>query len=371
MGKRLHGSTRAYDLGDTKPNTVFASISNDLSEVTIRLISDGIEYLGILSGTYQVISVDNISGYAGVYEGVLTTLASPQDSIHVISDITFTNDELFLILTTAATETISSTTLFYGELSDPLRKIANKYSELQMRTVSCDNAFAITNNQRTVEASTLQRQRAITVGSEDFNVGYISVFHLSQSGVQALPFRAKINTNSSGFVDYLKTDKYPQSTYTITSAKADRVTITVESANELCLIQNNTWAPGSSETTFTIPLPYINSDDEFDLFDITVVTSSTTVTTNSSTDPTRVTWQMYKQNGFANSLTDGDSTTESGIPVRVDFIHDAYITSTITRTFYTSGNIRYTYVLSYPTENLTVSEIVTCSRFTTTVRIIP
>ena len=97
-----------------------------------------IEYLGgrqktELNGTCECVQTDEITGYAGVYEGFISPIegrelsANEEGLIPVIVDAVFTSKEVELVITLGyADEKHDPELLFYGQSSDTLDAISSE-----------------------------------------------------------------------------------------------------------------------------------------------------------------------------------------------------------------------------------------------------
>lgn len=119
----------------------------------------------------------------------------------------------------------------------------------------------------------------------------------------------------------------------------------------------NTYHPGNSQTSFTIPVPYFDGTS-VNTIPITFVTSATTVTTstyaNSDFDTGNTMWEMTSYNGWAPAVTDGNYTTGTGIACYASYQFEGTVTSSFNAPLNGSGSIRYQYVMGEPHDESSV-----------------
>ena len=85
---------------------------------------------------------------------------------------------------------------------------------------------------------------------------------------------------------------------------------------------------------------------QFVSFDVTM--SSTTVSTSkySSSSPhqnNKLSWEIYRRNGWNPDTFDGGYATESGMTVASTYTYEGNVTSNVTRSMTATGSIRYEY----------------------------
>ena len=132
-------------------------------------------------------------------------------------------------------------------------------------------------------------------------------------------------------------------------AYADKFSISICGNNGIIHAVANTYVPQNSETHTTLQIPvYLGSVLGVQLIPYQITTSSTIVTvsrypSNSQHPNNRVTWQIYKMNGWNSWEFEGDYTSQNGMTGASNYTVEGNITGSNVYCMYSTGSIRYEY----------------------------
>lgn len=332
-------------------------ISEDKNSVKLNLNSGGEQKYTVLSGYFNQVEIDGKVGYVGVYEGLLSpiqgrSLALNSDGLlPVIADITFSDSEMFAVITLGyATETSNPDILFYGDYSSQIAQFSNENAEM---TLSKAEETALQNDsnkegQPLRVDGTCRYKGATSVYMGSHLAGRLSVFHANQLRNQGnMSVYVKANTNSNEVKEYIKND-LGFGSYTV-MAYPDTFNISICGNHNDFHAVTNSYTPQNNSTSATISIPVYGGSVigvQFISFDITM--SKTTVTpskyTSSSQHPNnKLSWSIYKRNGWNPGTFDGDYTTETGMTVSSTYTYEGNVTSNLSRNMTSTGSIRYEY----------------------------
>lgn len=330
-------------------------IGLDKKTITITLSYKGTVNTAVLDGIYNEVSSANSVGYVGVYEGFISpiqnrTLALSADGkLPIIADITFTDSDVFAVLTLGyATETKNPDILFYGDYSTQIANISSTNAARSLEEAQIKQA----DESRTLTPMAVdgtckyQGYNAVYFGSK--MVGVLSVFHADELRNQGnMSTYVKVNTKSSLVKSYIR-DDLGFGSYTVT-AYPDTFNISICGNNNNLHAVTNSYTPQNKSTSATVSIPVYGGSViglQFVSFDVKM--SSTTVTTSkySSSSPhqnNKILWEIYRKNGWNPDTYDGDYATKSGMTVASTYTYEGNVTSNITRSMTATGSIRYEY----------------------------
>lgn len=178
--------------------------------------------------------------------------------------------------------------------------------------------------------------------------GVLSVFHADELRNQGnMSTYVKVNTKSSLVESYIE-DDLGFGSYTM-MAYPDTFNISICGNNNNLHAVTNSYTPQNNSTSATISIPVYGGSViglQFVSFDVTM--SSTTVTTSkySSSSPhqnNKLSWEIYRRNGWNPDTFDGGYATESGMTVASTYTYEGNVTSNVTRSMTATGSIRYEY----------------------------
>ena len=332
-------------------------ISKDKKTATISLNYGGSKSNAILSGYYNQVEIDGEIGYVGVYEGFLSPLQNKslaldsEGMLPVIADITFSSSEMFAVITLGyATETMNPDILFYGDYSSRIAQFSNENAKLTLS--KAEEQASQNDGDEDVQPlrvdGTCRYKGSTSVYMGSHLAGRLSVFHANELRNQGnMSAYAKVNTNSSAVKDYI-IDDLGFGSYTVT-AYPDTFNISICGNHNDFHAVTNSYTPQNNSTSATISIPVYGGSVigvQFISFDITM--SSTTVTpskySSSSQHPNnKLSWSIYKRNGWNPGTFDGDYTTETGMTVSSTYTYEGNVTSNLSRSMTSTGSIRYEY----------------------------
>lgn len=354
-------------------DSISFAIRQDLSTATVDMRLEDIPYSAVLYGESEKIVTDaNILGHVGVFEGVLSSSESAEE-LPVIADVTFTQDELFAVLTIGeTTETSNPTIKFYGDLSEKLGQIATKNSELHMQaratteicaSEDCENDATLDSGIMPAAYDTTIKYQASTRGNFGSHVcGRLSLFHPSYASSSGNTIvHAKVNTNSSGVLNYLRQDlgynNVDVAGYAL-SACPNRFEITVAGQHENFTILPKSYTPQPSETNLTIPIPYYTQSG-VKTINANFVTSKTSAIPRKYNSASKldniIDWDMSKVGGWESTEFDGDYNTDTGMSVMIGYGIFGDIQNNMSAFVSATTRIRYEYFLQTPTAVLTLN----------------
>lgn len=355
-------------------DSISFAIKQDLNTAAVDMKLEDIPYSAVLHGETEKIVADvDLLGYVGVFEGVLSSSESTE-TLPVIADVTFTQDELFVALTIGeTTETSNPTVKFYGDLSEKLGQIATKNSELHMQagatteicaSEGCESDATLDSGIMPAAYDTSMKYQAgsrVNFGSHV--CGRLSLFHPSYASSSGNTIvHAKVNTNSSGVLNYLRQDlgynNVDVAGYAL-SVRPNRFEITVAGQHEYFNITPNSYVPQNSMTTIPMIIPFYIEQYGYNSISVKVMTSKTTVTTAkyNKNDPEDnvIDWDMSKVGGWESTEFDGDYNTNTGMSVKIGYTILGNIQKNMSEIISATTHIRYEYFLQTPTAVLTLN----------------
>jgi len=345
---------KAQDRYD-KESSAQISIGHDKKSATVTLSYKGTVSTAVLNGAFETINSADGTGYVGVYEGFISpiqkrTLALNENGqLPIIADITFTDSNIFAILTLGyANETNNPDILYYGDYSTQLASISNANATRSLEEAQLQQAAENESVSVAAVDGTCKFQGYEPVYFGNRMAGVLSVFHADELRNQGnMSTYVKVNTKSSLVENYIKDDLgYGSNTM---MAYPDTFNISICGNNNNLHAVTNSYTPQNNSTSATISIPVYGGSViglQFVSFDVTM--SSTTVTTSkySSSSPhqnNKLSWAIYRRNGWNPDTFDGGYTTESGMTVASTYTYEGNVTSNVTRSMTATGSIRYEY----------------------------
>lgn len=346
------------------------SFEIDIEQKTLKL--DG-AYDVMLSGDIEQVLVDDITGYVGVFEGKLS------DGTAVITDATFTDSELFAVITVGSLGVNDPAILFYGQLTDTLGSIADKHSEeviiqrnLEKRQgngvaeysiedeaneADTDRTSIDTGIMPLVDAAT-KFQGYDTAPNAGYSFGVLSLFHADELRNQGvMTTYTKVNTKCTQVENYLKNVQG----FTAGSlvVYADTFDISICGNNDKLHAVPNAYLPQNNTTTATLTIPvYAGEVLGVQTIDFQITMSSTSVTTSkyspNSNPNSKVSWNIYQRYGWNPNTFDGGYATENGMVGEASYTYEGNVSDSFTTTMTATGRIRYEYQYTYAGSTMTL-----------------
>lgn len=330
----------------------------DKKTVELTLSYGGNVSATTLYGTYSEVKYADSVGYVAVYEGFISpipnrTLALSSDGkVPLIVDITFTDSDAFAALTLGyATETLYPDIIFFGDYSAQIANISNANAVRSLEEAQIKKIVEVeeTTSKAVDGTCKFQGYDSIYFGSKI--VGVLSVFHADELRNQGnMSTYVKINTKSTAVKNYIKDDLGFGSNTMM--AYPDTFNVSVCGNNNNFHAVTNSYTPQNNSTSATINIPiYAGSVVGLQFIPLDITMSSTTVTPSkySSSSPhlnNKISWEIYKRNGWNPNTFDGGYTSDSGMSVASTYTYEGNVTSNISRNMTSTGSIRYEYWIS-------------------------
>jgi len=346
---------KTWNENDTESYAQFC-INEDKENVTLTLSYQGTINTAVLIGSFETINTIDGKGYVGVYEGFISPLKGKDLALNengqlpIIADITFTDSEIFAVLTLGyANEKYNPDIVFWGDYSTQLANISREKATRSLEEAQLQND--IENNSAsnaTAVNGTCKYQGYSTVYLGNKMAGVLSVFHADELRNQGnMSTYVKVNTKSNLVESYIR-DDLGFGSYTM-MAYPDTFNISVCGNNNNFHAVINSYTPQNNSTSATITIPVYGGSViglQFVSFDITM--SSTTVTaskysSSSQHQNNKLSWNIYRRNGWNPDTFDGGYMTESGMVVQSTYTYEGNVSSNISRSMTSKGSIRYEY----------------------------
>lgn len=338
-----------------KDSSVLISISPDKKTAIITLSYNDTICTAVLNGTYNEVASSNGIGYVGVYEGFVSPIQNrslalnTDEQLPIIADITFTDSDIFAVLTLGyATETQNPDILFYGDYSAQVANISNTNATQYLAEAKIKHSTEDETAMPMSVDGTCKFQGHDTVYFGSHMAGILSIFHADELSNQGnMSTYVKVNTISNMVKNYIE-DDLGFGSYTM-MAYPDTFNISICGNNNNLHAVTNSYTPQNNATSSTISIPVYGGSIiglQFISFDITM--SSTTVTPSkySSSSPhlnNKLSWVIYKKNGWNPDTFDGGYATESGMTASSTYTYEGNVTSKVTKSMTATGSIRYEY----------------------------
>lgn len=331
------------------------SIGKDKETATITLSYGETKSTAILDGTYSEVITSNGIGYVGVYEGFIVPIQSrnlalsESGKLPIIADITFTDSDIFAVLTLGyANETQNPDILFYGNYSEQIANISNTNATKTLEAAQIKKAAEneIVTPMGIAGNCKYQGYDTVYLGSK--MSGVLSVFHADELRNQGnMSTYVKVNTKSDSVQQYIKEDlgygSYAKMAY------PDTFNISICGNNNNLHAVTNSYTPQNNSTSATISIPVYGGSViglQFVSFDVTMSSTEVTTSKYSSSSPhqnNKLSWEIYKRNGWNPDTFDGGYASESGMTVASTYTYEGNVTSNVTRSMTATGSIRYEY----------------------------
>ena len=282
--------------------------------------------------------------YMGVFETLL------DNEIPLIITATFTNDDIFVVLTAGYLGYENYEVVYFGQFNKKIKEINDlKFNNFNEGGLTQNNELLLENGNNSNSRATGQHQGGKTVYTGNYSTGYLNVYHKNQiEDEDEFTIWAKVNTNSVNMRTYLVNYVYTTADIVYVMPETFNVTITGKSSN--FEIFNEYWLdPISGEETVETEIYYIDpTTGLFDTLTISFVTDRTTAYTDStySGATNKAVWEIYKAYGWnstrfdATSLSNANNSSNSmGVKLRIEY--DGTHTTNITTNIETRATIRY------------------------------
>lgn len=328
-------------------------ICSDKKVVQISLTYNEIHYNAILKGICNEVNAEETSGFVGVYEGSLIPvrngdfISEQSANIPIIADITFTNTEMFAILTLGyVTSTEKPVILFLGDFTESIAQVSTIHAERSLAEVKVRNSETEMITPMSVDG-TCKYQESEAAYAGNYMVGVLSIFHADELKNQGnMSTYAKVNTRTYDMEKYIEEDIGLNAI----SVYADRFDVSICGNHNSFHAVTNSYLPQDGSTSETINIPvYLGSVIGLQLIPFELEMTSTTVSTSkySSTSPhpnNKITWSISKLTGWNSDTFDGGYGTEKGMTVASTFTYEDNVTSDISQSMSATAVIRFQYV---------------------------
>ncbi len=332
-------------------SSIEVSISDNLNIISGVLFYKDKVLKYNLEGNCKEVATERCIGYVATYEGAIDFATEEYEldndkMLPIIIDVVFSKEDMFLVVTIGcASESKRPDIAYYGDFTEDIGNISQKNAESVLKEKKVDTGHKYTST-RVNGICKYQGSSTINVGS--YTAGSISVFHADELRNQGnMSTYVKINTNCYNIEDYLNNDMGYGGKVHI--AYADKFSISICGNNGIIHAVGNTYVPQNSETNTTLQIPvYLGSVLGVQLIPYQITTSSTIVTvsrypSNSQHPNNRVTWQIYKMNGWNPWEFEGDYTSQNGMTGASNYTVEGNITGSNVYCMYSTGSIRYEY----------------------------
>ena len=336
-------------------SSVELTIHNDLCKVDMCLNYQGSIRKVTLSGDYERIATENETGYIGVYNGFIPTISSRNLCISkdgllpVTANIVFTNHEMKASLTLGyAGENIDPDILYYGDDTETLNailcaKIERKLMKETTRDdIGGDDGGGIPSP--TVDG-TCRYKGSANGYQQSYLVSNLSVFHANELRNQGLmSVYAKLNTSSASVLNYIKNHLRFDTAILV---YPEQFSISICGNHNDFHAVTNSYTPQNNSTSAPLNIPfYLGSTLGVQWITLNITMTSTTVTPSrySSDSPhpnNRLTWDIYKRNGWSPTEMDGNYTTSKGMTAAASYTYEGNVNSVLARSLTSTGTICY------------------------------
>ena len=323
---------------------------NDINNLSVK-INNNTKSLN-LTGDVEVTiygEIDEVEdeGFVGIFEGMIN------DEIPINADVTYTDEETFLILTIGYLGTDIFETAMFGSYSESLATINETKYNVDMRDfeamASSVSNFYDSNDEGLVETQAVDATNRLQGSTSLYYVSgkpvsTLSVYHANQIRNQSnTKIYAKVNTNQANIKSYLK--NYVYTSATNVGAIPDTFKIKITGKHSSFDMINNSCSPGNNTTTATISVPYLNASGGISLTSMTITTSKTTVTTSRYTSGGGLNvaeWNIYKNLGWTDvSQFEGSQSSSKGMTASLNMQYAGTVSSNVSRSITCNGSTRW------------------------------
>lgn len=321
---------------------------NQIDNLTVKINNN--DLTAKISGDLSVIlkgEVNEITenGFVGIFEGTIN------ENTPVLSNLTYTEEEIFMTLTIGYLGTEEFETAFFGIDSNTINEIDNlnaqKFINQQKKIEENDNLNK-TNiyddiNLQAIDASTrYQGGRTLNLGG--LKAIELSIYHANELKNQnSMKISAKVNTQSTNIASYLKNNVYTTATAVV--PQPDKFTISILGNNSTFDIIGNSCTPASGVNSFTMYIPYYTATTGFGTFGVPIKTSSTSITTSKeggASYANKAQWELSKNlGGWPAANFNGDKGTKTGMAVTLDMHHSGTMTSSLKKPISCTTKVRF------------------------------
>lgn len=336
-------------------SSIQVNISEDKSLAHLTLQYQGNTYNADLVGRSETAS----SGYVGFFQGEMTS-CDGSDSLHAIADITYTDKEMFVALTLRgySSNDISSSVLFFGDLTEELAEISTLYAQSPSEPYeeNCNEKIDMMSAAASSDTS-MYLAGFSPVRINSCNLGSVCLI-LPQSAPNgaATSIIGKANASSANGANlekYLLDDAGYKYTLIKGTTHLDQVNFSLFSNDSGVLLSNP--GPLNSNISFTIPIPIFTSKPisigdviGVPTFPLKCNVSKTTVTPNGGVTK-RYDWTIYKINGWSDAEISGTPGSKSGIPVSASAEYHGNVTNSYNAKISAEASLVYAYSVSVET----------------------
>lgn len=295
----------------------------------------------------EIICDDGNVGYIGVYDGWLP------DGTPVIADVIYNSDDVFATLTLGTLGADNFSLTFYGELTDSLKAISNKYTQ---EVAEYHKPMSGTDDDGELTPTPYVQGKTIYQGSDDVYAGKSSKYHAgnmsfyfpdelrNQGNMDVI---TKVNTDCDGVSDYLVDEMgFDEKTLVV---YPDIFDITIHGNHDDLHCVTESYLPKAGSTSSTVKIPiYTGSTFGMQLLDFSIKMSSTDVsfsrhTPDSMYPNNEISWEIYKRHGWNPWDTDGDESSEAGMVVNATYTYGGNLSSSRYTSLTSTTSIRYEY----------------------------
>lgn len=327
-------------------NVVIVRGNERTATASIQLIRNSIVYTNSIVGEFDEIKLDDGTGYIYYFEDYISA-----DILNALTNSHFTSDTkcVFDITTHSNGDSIVTVTigcanknykpiiLEFGYASQSIGKVTLTYLNENLYLapdIEYDSSSVLPC--ATIDSAVRECGAGDFYGGS-YSVGAMWVYHALQiNNSGSTPYALRLCSNSNTFKTFLKNEYGFNS---VTQAVVDNVKMSVSyPGNRGLNFITNSQLPQNSQKNVNIPFVAIIAGNLIS-FAIPITTSSTSL----SVSDEKVDWVMRKTNGWANSVTDGDITSNSGLAVYTD-LRGNISTSVQNVPVYGIGSMCYKYV---------------------------
>lgn len=318
--------------------TVELDIDEENECAVIKLDRNGKEYVISAEGHIQHVSVGELDGNVGTFEGQLIPFTDDQyfksfavedKPVSIIADVTYTDSDMFTSITIGViSDSTDPEILYFGDYTDDIRSISQQIACSTLtsseQSIYVDQPPYNNISTTSVQAGTeYQGRKDISYGGIKF--GEISAFHADQLRNQAtMSVFAKVNGDRENLSDYVHNVLgYTTPDYAIHSY-VDTVDISIE-GRHVGLHNTGIFIPAADVDSYTIPIyAYLGEILGVQSVNITFIIGSVVVETSryglSIHPDNKVSWEIYKDLGLP---VNGSYSTTGGVGVKALYIMEA------------------------------------------------
>lgn len=256
-----------------------------------------------------VYAYDSVKGYVGVLNGFIVNEKDQAIKTPIVVDMSYISptENLTAVTIGAMGEGIPCIT-FFGEYSDNLSLLVNTNTEIQlsMYNEKILNTESVYENQlQSIQPridATVRCQDSFTFTRSGYELGTLALFFPNELGNQnAMPVYAKVNSSSSGFIDYYEDQYGTGAGVSVIGAYADTYTVTLVGTDSYIHSDGNI-CPEEGDTTYEIQFMAYIPDFElgWQTFNVEFTTDRVSVEIREiATDPIYpdgvVEWEVYSR----------------------------------------------------------------------------